>query len=330
MRVFVTAPLWDEVLDVLSKRHQVDIWPGPYPVPAAALAVGIRDADGVLCMLTDHLPAKLLEEAPTLRVVANMAVGFDNIDVDAATRLGILVTNTPDVLTEATAEFTWTLILALVRGLVPAREALLAGSWTHWAPDAFLGHELSSKTLGIVGLGRIGQAVARRAAAFGMEVTALGGRSGGSYPRLARAEFLARADVVSLHLPLTGETAQIADRSFFGAMKPGAFFVNTARGGLVDEGALLDALDGGRLGGAALDVFAEEPIDGRHPLARHPRVLATPHMGSATLETRTAMARRAVANLIAALAGERPRDLVNPQAYGGRVTKGSRPSETNS
>ena len=329
MRVFVTAALWAEVLEELCQEHRVEVWPGPYPVPQGALGAGMKDADGVLSMLTDVVSAELLDAAPTLKVVANMAVGFDNIDVDAATRRGILVTNTPDVLTEATAEFTWTLILALVRGLVPARQALLDGAWTHWAHDGFLGRELDGKTLGIVGLGRIGQAVARRAAAFGMEVAALGERGAGPYPRLSRAEFLSRADVVSLHVPLTDETALMADRSFFAAMKPGAFFVNIARGGLVDEAALLESLEDGHLGGAALDVFYKEPIDGRHSLARHPRILVTPHMGSATLETRTAMARRAVRNLRAALAGQRPRDLVNPAAYGRRGTEGSRLSETN-
>jgi glyoxylate reductase len=322
MRIFVTHPVAPDVLAELRDVHTVTLWPGPYPIPPRALADGLAAADGALVMLTDRVDDESLSRASTLRVVANMAVGFDNIDREAASRRGILVTNTPDVLTEATAEFTWTLILALTRGLISARDALYAGHWTYWAPDGFLGRELYGKTLGIIGLGRIGGAVARRAAAFGMEVVSLGPRGDGPYRRLSQAVFLASADVVSLHLPLTQETRHLADGAFFSAMKPGSYFINTARGGLVDEGALLSALDAGPVLGAALDVFDEEPIDGRHPLARHPRVLVTPHMGSATVETRTAMARRAAENLLAALSGRRPRDLVNPESFPGGAGEG--------
>jgi glyoxylate reductase len=330
MRIFVSQPVAAAVVAELSAAHHVMLWPGPYPVPPRALPDALVGAEGALTMLTDHLGPSILQEAPRLRMVANMAVGFDNIDVKTATGLGILVTNTPDVLTEATAEFTWTLILALARGLIPARDALYGGAWTHWAPDGFLGRELVGKTLGIVGLGRIGRAVARRAEGFGMNVVGLGHRGQGPYPRLPQDEFLARADVVSLHVPLSADTRSLADGPFFAAMKPGAFFINTARGGLVDETALLAALERGHLAGAALDVFQQEPIDGRHPLAAHPRVLVTPHMASATVETRTAMARRAARNLMAGLAGERPPDLVNPEAFPGRAGEGFGPAITKS
>src|SRR5579875_1672052 len=199
MRVFVSHPIAEDALAALSVAADVRVWPGPHPISARALKEGLAHADGALVTLNDRVDRDILQGAVRLRAVANMAVGFDNIDLEAATQAGVLVTNTPDVLTEATAEFTWTLILALVRGLIPAREALYAGAWRYWAPDGFLGRELTGRTLGIIGLGRIGRAVARRAAAFGMAVVARGpGGSGGPYPRLPQAELLARADVVSL------------------------------------------------------------------------------------------------------------------------------------
>ena len=318
MRVLLTHPVDSRALTRLVERTDLSVWPGPYPIPVENLVSELASQDGLLCLLGDPVSSTALEHGPRLRVVANLAVGYDNIGVAAASRLGIAVTNTPDVLTEATAELTWAVLLALVRGVVPARQALLDDEWRYWSPTGFLGRGLGGKTLGVVGLGRIGQEVAARAAAFGMAVVALGSRGQGPYPRLERGAFLAAADVVTLHVPLTQDTRGMVDESFLAAMKPGAFLVNTARGGLVDEDALLAALSGGRLAGAALDVFDREPVNGQHPLASHPRVLATPHIGSATVETRAAMADRAVGNLLMALAGQRPHDLVNPAAWPGR------------
>lgn len=318
MRVLVTHPVATRALTRLAERTNLTVWPGPYPIPEKHLVSEVASQDGLLCLLADPISSAVLDQSPRLRVVANLAVGYDNVDVAAASRLGIAVTNTPEVLTEATAELTWTVLLALVRGLVPARQALLDGQWRYWSPTGFLGRGLGGKTLGVVGLGRIGQAVAAKAAAFGMPVVVLGSRGPGSYPRLERAAFLAAADVVTLHVPLTTDTRGMVGESFLARMKPGGFLVNTARGGLVDEDALLAALNAGQLAGAALDVFDREPVDRQHPLASHPRVLATPHIGSATVETRAAMAERAVDNLLAALAGRRPRDLVNPAAWPGR------------
>ncbi|MDA8200893.1 MAG: D-glycerate dehydrogenase [Thermaerobacter sp.] len=318
MRVLLTHPVDSRARMRLAERTNLTRWPGPYPIPADDLARELFTQDGLLCLLGDPISSAVLDQSPQLRVVANLAVGYDNIDLVAASRLGIVVTNTPDVLTEATAELTWAILLALVRGVVPARQALLDGQWRYWSPTGFLGRGLGGKTLGVVGLGRIGQAVAARAAAFGMSVVVLGSRGQGPYPRLEREAFLATADVVSLHVPLTTDTRRMVDESFLARMKPGAFLVNTARGGLVDEDALLAALNTGRLAGAALDVFDREPVDGQHPLAAHPRVLATPHIGSATVETRAAMAERAVDNLLMALTGQRPRDLVNAAAWPGR------------
>lgn len=319
-RVLLTHPVDRGAWARLAEHTNLTVWPGPYPIPAEALARELSSRDGLVCLLADVIASTLLDQSPNLRAVANLAVGYDNIDVAHASRLGIAVTNTPDVLTEATAELTWAILLALVRGVVPARQALLDGQWRYWSPTGFLGRGLFGQTLGIVGMGRIGRAVAASAPAFGMSVVALGSRGTHPYPRLERDAFLAAADVVALHVPLTRDTLRMVDASFLAGMKPGAFLVNTARGGLVDEGALLAALDRGQLAGAALDVFEQEPVDGQHPLASHPRVLATPHIGSATVATRAAMADRAVDNLLMALAGQRPRDLVNPYAWPGRCS----------
>lgn len=320
VRVLITQPIAETATERLRRDVEVNLWPGPYPIPPAALREAAEGMDGLLTMLTDTVDEDLLTAHPKIRAVANMAVGYDNVDVAAATRLGIWVTHTPDVLTEATAQLTWALILALTRGLIPARQALLAGEWRHWAPDGFLGRELGGRVLGIVGMGRIGRAVAAKAGAFGMEVLAFGDPRRGDWPRAEGRAFWEAVDVVSLHVPLTPQTAGLVGPAALAAMRPGSYLINTARGGLVDEAALLEALDRGRLAGAALDVFAHEPIDGRHPLARHPRVLTTPHIGSATVETREQMAQMAAADLLEALAGRRPAHAVNsPRRLRGRV-----------
>ncbi|PSR22949.1 MAG: D-glycerate dehydrogenase [Sulfobacillus acidophilus] len=316
--IVVTRRIHFEALQKLNELGDLKIWEGDGPIDPITFAAWLKTADACLTMLTDRVDELALSQAPHLKIVSNMAVGYDNFDLKAATARHIMMTNTPDVLTEATAELTWALILALMRNIVPARDDLLAGKWTTWRPDGFLGTEVSGKTLGIVGLGRIGRAVARRAFAFNMPVIAWA-RDGRAtieerIPRAARSQFLARADVVTLHVPLTPQTYHLVDKDWLKAMKPSAFLINTARGGVVDEIALKSALDRNELAGAALDVFAQEPVDARHPLASHPRVLATPHIGSATNETRKAMALRAVANIRAALSGHVPPDLLNPDS----------------
>ncbi|NMP23055.1 2-hydroxyacid dehydrogenase [Sulfobacillus harzensis] len=312
-RIIVTRRIHADALEKLRALGELILWETDTPIDPNTLASWLQDADACLSMLTDRIGAQEFASAPRLKVVSNMAVGYDNIDLDAATRQGVVITNTPDVLTEATAELTWALMLALMRQLIPAREALLAGQWRHWKPDGFLGTELYGKTLGIVGWGRIGQAVARRAPAFGMRVVALNRQTTRTTesPGLPLEEFLAVADAVSIHVPLTPETRGLVNEQWFSLMKPGAFVINTARGPIIDEAALLAALNQGRIGGAALDVFHSEPADGSHPLASHPKVLATPHIGSATHETRRAMALRAVANIAAVLQGATPPDWVN-------------------
>lgn len=315
--IVVTRKIHQDALDVLSSLGHVRVWEADHPIFPEVLRDWIGTSDATLTMLTDAIDEHLLSSAPALKVVSNMAVGFDNIDLKAASRHGVMVTNTPDVLTEATAELTWTLMLSLLRGLLTSREALLRDEWRAWRPDGFLGTEVSGKTLGIAGLGRIGRAVARRAPAFNMDVVAVAKPSASAEAgirRLPRSEFLAQSDVITLHVPLNSDTYHLVNDEWLQAMKPGAFLVNTARGAVIDEWALLRALDSGRLAGAALDVFEQEPVGSQHPLASHPRVLATPHIGSATHETRRAMALRAAENIGQALAGGRPRDLLNPDA----------------
>jgi len=272
-------------------------------VPETWVGVGdLADADALVCLLLDRIDAGVLARAPRLRLVANCAVGYDNIDVAACTARGIAVTNTPDVLTEATAELAFALILAAARRL-PEGEALVrGGAWPGWRLDQLLGMELTGKTLGIVGFGRIGQAVARRAEAFGMRVVRTRERS--------IDEVFRQAHVVSLHCPLTPETRHVVDARRLALMAPGGIVVNTARGGCVDDGALADALHRGHLFAAALDVFAGEPaLDPR--LLAAPRLVLAPHIGSATTETRTRMAQRCADAVLAVLSGERPATIVN-------------------
>lgn len=314
--IAVTRHIHQDALSVLEPLGQVRLWDEDRPIPRITLEEWLADANACLTMLTDRIDEALLSSSPSLSIVSNMAVGYDNFDLAAASRAGVMMTNTPDVLTESTAEYTWALMLALMRNILPAHRDLLDGQWLTWSPTGFLGTELSGKTLGIVGLGRIGRAVARRGPAFNMRVVAWS-RSGArgqddGVDRLPLDEFLAASDIISIHLPLNQDTRKLVDSSWFQAMKPGTFLVNTARGSIIDELALLEALDSGKLAGAGLDVFSKEPIDGHHRLAIHPRILTTPHIGSATHETRRAMAIRAAENIRQALTGERPRDLLNP------------------
>lgn len=271
--------------------------------------VDVEQADALVCLLLDQIDAQALARMPKLRVVANCAVGVDNIDVAAATRAKVVVANTPDVLTEATAELAFALMLAAARRLGEGERLVRSGAWTGWALDQLLGIQLGDKTLGIVGFGRIGKAMARRGAAFGMRVIHTGRDSGVSVD-----ELFATADVVSLHCPLTPETRHLVNARTLGLMKPTAILVNTARGGCVDEEALANALTAGGIFAAGLDVYAKEPaIDPR--LFACPRLVLAPHIGSATTETRTAMAQLCADAVIAVLSGRRPSNIVNPEVW---------------
>lgn len=287
-----------------------------------SLLKGVRGVDAVLCLLTETIDADVMDAAgERLRVISNMAVGYDNIDVPAATARGILVTNTPGVLTDATADLTWTLILSVMRRVVEGDRMVREGRFERWSPFMLLGRAVAGATLGIVGMGRIGQAVARRAAGWDMRVlyTERSGPlapsrvpAGASWEYRADLESVLReADIVSLHVPLDPSTRHLIGARELALMRPGSFLVNTSRGPVVDERALVEALAGGHLGGAGLDVYEFEPhlTPG---LAELSNVVLLPHLGSATVETRGRMAELAVRNAIAALRGGPVENLVNP------------------
>lgn len=303
-RCFVTRPLPGDAVDrIAGAGHEVDLWPGPEPPPREVMLERVASAEGLLCLLTDTVDSALLQSAPALKVVSTMAVGCDHIDLDACRERGIPVGNTPGVLTDATADLTLALLLALARRIPEGIDAVRDGSWSTWEPEWLLGVELRDLTLGIVGPGRIGRAVALRCEAFGMEVIE-SGRPDGPTPGLPLGELLDRADVVSIHCPLTPQTEQLVDGAFLSAMKPTALLVNTSRGGVVDQSALRAALVDGTIAGAALDVTTPEPLPADDPLLEAPNLVVIPHLGSATRRTREAMATKAVDNLLAGLAGE--------------------------
>lgn len=310
MKIVTAFTLPDAAIPLLSEVGTIvgpDGWRGE-----------LADADALLCLLTDRIDAATLEGAPKLRIIANAVVGYEHVDVRAAAARGIIVTNTPDVLTEATADLTWALILATVRQLPQSERSLRAGEFHGWGFWDYLGGDLTGATLGIFGMGRIGRAVARRAGGFGMRV-AYHSRTRLPPDEEARlaAEWmpldalLAASDVLTLHAPLTAETRHAIDREALARMRPGAYLINTARGALVDEAALVDALREGRLAGAGLDVYEREPAitPGLFDL---PNVVLLPHIGSATRDTRTRMAMLAARNVHAVLSGRPPLTPVSP------------------
>jgi glyoxylate reductase len=306
MNVFVTRPIPEAGMAILRAAGlEIHLRPEESPIPRDELLAGVAHADALLCMLTDRVDAAVLDAGP-LRVVSNVAVGVDNIDLEAARARGVPVTNTPGALTDATADMAMALLLAVARR-VPEGDAMVRrGAFNGWGPMVMLGADLAGATLGIVGPGRIGSAVARRAQAFGMEVIVSDLQD---HPELGPAvpidELLQRADFVSLHCPLTPATRHLLDARRIALMKPSAFLINTARGPVVDEAALVQALRGGALAGAALDVYEQEPTV--HPgLLALPNVVLAPHSASATHRTRDAMARMAASDLVAVLEGRAP------------------------
>lgn len=280
--------------------HEVEIWPRRLPPTPAELAGHVRDAEGLLCLLSDRIDAELIAEAPKLTAISNYAVGYDNVDLSAATARGIPVGHTPNVLTEATADLTFALLLAAARKLPDGIEEVRSGQAPTWEPAHNLGADVHGTTLGIIGFGRIGRAVARRAEGFAMELLTT---TSGS-PSDALEELLERADFVSLHCPLTPETFHLIDAAALGRMKSTAIVINTARGPIVDQPALAQALHQGTIAGAALDVTDPEPLSPGDPLLKAPNLIVVPHIGSATRATRERMADIAVDNLLAALDGQ--------------------------
>lgn len=295
----MTRELPGRALERLSAIHDVDVWPRRLPPAPDELAQRAATAEGLLTMLTDHVDANLIVGATRLRAISNYAVGCDNIDLDAASTRDIAVGHTPEVLTEATADLAFALLLAAARKLPESVESVRKGDWRTWEPGMHLGHEVHGATLGIIGLGRIGRAVARRAEGF--EMTVLHTSSQGNGDSLER--LLARSDFVSLHCPLTPATERLIDSTALARMRPTAILINTARGAIVDQDALAQGLLQGGIAGAALDVSDPEPLPGDHPLMRAPNLILTPHIGSATRAARERMAELAVENLLAGLDG---------------------------
>jgi glyoxylate reductase len=297
-RIFVTRELPGPALARLKESHDTAVWPGQLPPSYEQLCEHAAQAEALLTLLTDRVDARLIAGAPRLKVIANYAVGYDNIDVEAAGARGIQVGNTPDALTDATADLTFALLMAAARRITEAAAFARSGQWQTWEPAGFLGADVHGATLGIIGLGRIGQAVARRAAGFGMEVLTTETRDQHNLEHLLR-----RSDFVSVHLPLTAGTRGLIGAQAFALMKPTAILVNTARGAIVDREALAQALHTGQLAGAALDVTDPEPLPAEDPLWSAPNLLVVPHIGSATWSARERMTEMAVENILAGLAG---------------------------
>lgn len=311
--VLVTRRLADEAMELLARHADVVVPLEDRPIPRDTLLDLAGGVHGILAMLTDRIDEEVLAAAgPQLVVVANHAVGYDNVDIEACERRGVVVTNTPDVLTEATADLAWGLLLAAARRIVEGDRLVRRREPWEWAPAFMLGREVAGSTLGIVGYGRIGQAVARRAAGFRMQVLVHTRTPAPGARRADLATLLAESDAISIHVPLTPQTRGMFGAEALGAMKPTAILVNTSRGGVVDEAALAEALATGRIAAAGLDVYEREPEP--HPaLLELENVVLAPHLGSATVETRRAMAMLAARNLVAALSGEPPPTPVGPR-----------------
>lgn len=300
-RVLLTRRVPSSVLSRLTESAELDLYEGGGAIPPDELKRRLADKEGLIAVLTDRIDGEVMDAGPALKIVANIAVGYDNIDVAAARARGIIVSNTPDVLTEAVAEFTWALILGVARRVAEGDRLIRADGWKTWGLDFMLGTELRGKQLGIIGGGRIGRAVAAKAPAFGMTAVFASRRKiAGS---LSLDELLVTSDVVSIHTPLSSETRHMIDRRALARMKRSALLVNTARGPVIDEDALVWALTERLIAGAALDVYKSEP-DVSYALRQFENVLLTPHLGSATRETRTAMAELAVRNVVAVLGGQ--------------------------
>ena len=307
-RVLVTRQLPPGGLDPLE-GHELVQRDGDQPLTHEELVSAVAGVDAVVCLLTDRIDAEVIAAGPGLKVVGNVAVGYDNVDVAAAERAGVAVCNTPGVLDETTADVAFGLMLAASRRFSEAERDLRAGRWTGWSINQYLGYDVHGATLGLVGYGRIGQAVARRASGFGMRVLHHTRRPTGQPGHVACLdELLAGADVVSLHVPLSERTRHLIGRRELGLMKPSAVLVNTARGPIVDSEALAEALESGAIFAAGLDVYDDEPNVPPRLLAA-PRTVLLPHVGSGSLQTRTAMARMAAEGVRAVLAGERPANL---------------------
>lgn len=316
-KVYATHPLFEEARRLLESNCEVEYWTDAERPPREEVLRRVRDKEGLVCLLTEKVNEELLRVAPELRIAANVAVGYDNIDVETCTRRGVVATNTPGVLDETTADFAWTLLMAVARRLGEGEELARSGSWKGWNLDQLCGADVWGKTVGIVGFGRIGRAVARRASGFQMKVIYTDAiRAPEELEKSLGVEFrdmnslLADSDFISVHVPLLPETRGLFDAPKFFRMKRTAFLINTSRGPVVDEAALVAALETKKIAGAALDVFENEPFI--HPGLKRPNVVLTPHLASASIETRSKMATMAANNVVALFKGQRPANMLNP------------------
>ena len=320
-KVYVTRQLFDEAIEILEEHADVEVYEGvDDAIPRELLLEKVVDVEGLLPLLTERIDAEVMDAAEGLRVISNYAVGYNNIDVAAATERGIYVTNTPGILTDTTADAAFALLMAAARRIPEADRHIRARGWIHaWGPRMFIGADVHGKTLGILGMGRIGSAIAKRAKGFDMKVIYhdlyrredLEEELGIDYK--SRDEVLREADFVSLHVPLTPETHHMIGAGELAAMKETAILINTSRGPVVDEEALYEALRDGAIAGAGLDVFEVEPINPGSPLLDLDNIVLTPHLASGSVETRTKMATTAALNLISVLQGKEPPNLVNPE-----------------
>jgi glyoxylate reductase len=319
-KVYVTHPLFDDARRLLEANCEAQYWGEPERPAREEVLRRVKDKEALICLLTERINDELLNAGAKLRIVANVAVGYDNIDMEACTRRGVIATNTPGVLDETTADFAWTLLMAVARRLGEGEALARSGNWKGWNLDQLCGADVWGKTLGIVGFGRIGRAVARRASGFQMKIRYTDAiRAGEEVEKSLNAEYrdmnglLAESDFVSVHVPLLPETRGLFDASKFFRMKPTAFLINTSRGPVVDEAALVAALESKKIAGAALDVFEHEPFI--HPGLKRSNVVLTPHLASASVETRSKMSVMAAENVVALLKGQRPANMLNPGVF---------------
>lgn len=319
-KVYVTREIPESGLKIIREHFDVEVWPEYTPPPKYVIIEKVRDVDALVTLLSDKIDAEVFDAAPKLKIVSQMAVGFDNIDVDEATKRGIYVTNTPGVLTETTADFAWALLMAVARRVVEADKYVRTGKWkVGWHPTMLLGRDVHGATIGIIGAGRIGSAVARRAKGFNMNIL--------YYDVIARPDLerglgakrvdletlLKESDFVSIHVPLTRETYHLIDEEKLKLMKKTAYLINNSRGPVIDEKALYKALKEGWIAGAAIDVFEQEPTPPNNPLLTLDNIVVAPHISSATYETRSRMAEMVAENLVAFFEGRKPPNLVNPE-----------------
>ena len=319
-KVYSTHQLFEEARKILDAECEVQYWTDSERPPRDEVLRRVKDKEGLVCLLTEKVNEEFLRSAPKLRIASNVAVGYDNIDVDACTKRGIAVTNTPGVLDETTADFAWTLLMTVARRVAEGELLARSGNWKGWNLDQLCGADVWGKTLGIVGFGRIGRSVARRASGFQMKIIYTDAvRVSEEVEKSLNAEFrdmnslLAESDFISLHVPLLPETRGLFDANKLFRMKPTAFLINTSRGPVVEEAALVTALENNKIAGAALDVFENEPFI--HPGLKRPNVVLTPHIASASIETRTKMALMAANNIVAVFKGRRPPNLLNPDIF---------------